>query len=154
MEQPFRAAAALVRGAPISRVEARMRGNGTSGYNSHVRSVNIAELKDQLSSFLQRVRAGQELVIRDRNLPIARIVPLRGEEMELDELSLVATGQMTLPKKQFDEQQFWAIGGRAKRSQRLTEAIRRAVEGEREEDHASVLGHKRHRPHMRTRSKL
>ena len=46
------------------------------GYNGHVGTVNIAELKDQLSSFLQRVRAGEEIIIRDRNLPIAKIVPL------------------------------------------------------------------------------
>jgi prevent-host-death family protein len=53
-----------------------------------VGSVIIAELKDQLSSFLHRVRAGEELVIRDRNLPIAKIIPLRGEDMNPEDLSL------------------------------------------------------------------
>jgi len=116
-----------------------------------VRTVNIAELKDRLSSFLQQVRAGEELLIRDRNLPIARIVPLREGEMELEEQSLVASGQLTLPKKQFDGKQFWAIGGRGKKNQKLRAAIQRAVEAEREEGHGGVLGHKRDRPHLRSR---
>ena len=65
-------------------------------------TVSIAELKDQLRSFLHRVRAGEELVVRDRNLPIAKIVPLYGEDMDPEELSLVASGQMTIPKQELD----------------------------------------------------
>ena len=42
-----------------------------SDYNSHMLAVNIAELKARLSSYLQRVRAGEEIVTRDRNLPVA-----------------------------------------------------------------------------------
>jgi antitoxin (DNA-binding transcriptional repressor) of toxin-antitoxin stability system len=39
-------------------------------------AVNIAELKAQLSSYLQLVCAGEEIMIRDRNLPVAELVPL------------------------------------------------------------------------------
>ena len=42
-----------------------------------MKSVNIAELKDRLSLYLSRVKAGEEIVIRDRDRAIARIVPLR-----------------------------------------------------------------------------
>jgi prevent-host-death family protein len=117
-----------------------------------VGTVNIAELKDQLSSFLHRVRAGEELVIRDRNLPIAKIVPLRGEEMDPEELSLVASGQMALPKQELDQKRFWTIGGPMKRSRKIANAIKRAIAAERE-DYAGVLGHKRHRSHLRARAK-
>jgi len=115
--------------------------------------VNIAELKDQLSSFLQRVRAGEELVIRDRKLPIAKIVPLRREEMDLEELSLVAAGQLTLPKQKLDQRRFWAIGAGSRRNRRVLEAIQRAVAAEREENYGGLLGHKRNSSSLRARAK-
>src|SRR5437588_2251240 len=94
-------------------------------------TVNIAELKDRLSSFLHRVRAGEELVIRDRNLPIAKIVPLQGEDGE--ELSLVASGHMTLPTQQLDQKRFWSIGGRMKKSSKLAKAIQQAIAADRKD---------------------
>ena len=39
------------------------------------RSVNIARFKAQLSSYLRSVRKGHELVITDRDRPVARVVP-------------------------------------------------------------------------------
>ena len=38
--------------------------------------VKIAELKDHLSEHLRAVEKGAEIVVTDRNRPIARIVPL------------------------------------------------------------------------------
>jgi len=35
--------------------------------------VTISELKDRLSAFLKKVRAGQTIIIMDRNQPVARI---------------------------------------------------------------------------------
>jgi len=115
-------------------------------------TVNIAELKDRLSSFLQRVRAGEEFVIRDRNLPIAKIIPLHADDADSEELSLVASGQMTLPKGNLDLEQFWAMGGRMKKSRKIADAIQRAVAADRE-DYAGVLGYKRHHSHLRARAK-
>ncbi|PWU04345.1 MAG: hypothetical protein C5B51_17075 [Terriglobia bacterium] len=120
------------------------------GYNGHVRTVNIAELKDRLSLFLHRVRAGEEVLIRDRNLPIAKIAPLHGADS--DELSLVACGQMTVPKQELDQKRFWTIGGRVKPSRKITNAIQQAIAADRE-DHAGVLGHKRDHSHLLTRTK-
>jgi prevent-host-death family protein len=37
--------------------------------------VKIAELKSKLSQYLRSVRSGNEIVIKDRETPIARIVP-------------------------------------------------------------------------------
>lgn len=41
-----------------------------------MKHVRIAELKDRLSEHLRAVEKGAEVVITDRNRPIARIVPL------------------------------------------------------------------------------
>jgi prevent-host-death family protein len=115
-------------------------------------TVNIAELKDQLSSFLHRVRAGEELVIRDRNLPIAKIVPLHGEDGDPEELSLVASGHMTLPAQQLNQKRFWSIGGRTKRNPKIAKAIQQAIAADRI-DYAGILGHQRDHSHLRTRAK-
>jgi len=37
--------------------------------------VKIAELKSKLSEYLRSVRSGNEVVIKDRETPIARIIP-------------------------------------------------------------------------------
>ena len=63
-----------------------------------MRSVNVAELKNQLSKYLSFVKSGEEVVIRDRNLPVAKLVPFSAEEAQEEELLLVATGKMRLPK--------------------------------------------------------
>lgn len=42
--------------------------------------VKIAELKARLSEYLRQVRAGRELVVYDRNQPIARVVPLESRQ--------------------------------------------------------------------------
>ena len=115
-------------------------------------TVNVAELKDKLSAYLHRVRAGEEIVIRDRNLPVAKIVPLGTDEMDLEEASLVASGQMTLPKKQLDVKRLLEIGSGTRPRRGLKRAIRRAVDEDREENDAGLLGHKRHHPHLRSRT--
>jgi prevent-host-death family protein len=40
-------------------------------------SVNIAKAKTQLSALLRRVKAGETIVISERNVPIAELGPLR-----------------------------------------------------------------------------
>jgi prevent-host-death family protein len=49
--------------------------------------VKIAELKDKLSEHLRAVEAGDEVIVTDRNRPIARIVPVLPAEplLELEE---------------------------------------------------------------------
>ena len=39
-------------------------------------TASVVELKARLSEYLRRVKAGSELVITERGLPIARVVPL------------------------------------------------------------------------------
>lgn len=63
-----------------------------------MQTVNIAELKSNLSAFLEQVRNGEELIVKDRNHPIARLMPLSaGEDLDAEEEILVGAGLMRLP---------------------------------------------------------
>ncbi len=63
-----------------------------------MQTVNIAELKSNLSAFLEQVRNGEELIVKDRNRPIARLMPLAaGEDLDAEEEALVGAGLMRLP---------------------------------------------------------
>jgi prevent-host-death family protein len=74
-----------------------------------MRSVNIADLKNRLSQYLSEVREGEELLVRDRNMPIARIVPLSLEhDADAEDLSLVASGQLRLPEARLPAS-FWVM---------------------------------------------
>src|SRR5262245_8579707 len=60
-------------------------------------SVNIAELKNNLSRYIEQVKAGKEIIIRDRNLAVARPLPISGTETPDDELQrLAAQGKIRL----------------------------------------------------------
>src|SRR6267378_3719164 len=67
-----------------------------------MRSVNVAELKNQLSKYLTFAKRGEEVVIRDRNLPVAKLVPFSAEGADDQELMLVAAGKLRLPKVRLD----------------------------------------------------
>jgi len=45
--------------------------------------VKIAELKDKLSAYLRLVREGNEVIIKDRDTPIARLTPYTQRPMRL-----------------------------------------------------------------------
>lgn len=65
-----------------------------------MQTVNIAELKNNLSAYLEQVKNGAELIVKDRNRPVARLVPLTsGENLDAEEEALVAAGLMRLPVK-------------------------------------------------------
>lgn len=79
-----------------------------------MRTVNIGVLKNQLSAYLQYVRNGEEVIVRDRNKPIARILPfplpLPPEgDLEAEAAYLIATGQARAPKGKMDWEAFWAL---------------------------------------------
>jgi prevent-host-death family protein len=105
-----------------------------------MRSVNIAELKNRLSAYLQHVRAGEEIVIRDRNLPIAKIVPLSTADVSSEELALAASGELLLPLETLDERAFWSIGAGPGRKSGIETAAAKAVSKDREERDAGLLG--------------
>ena len=74
-----------------------------------MKAVNIAELKNRLSFYLNEVRAGSEVVVRDRNIAIARIVPISRGSDEGDELRVLASqGKIRLAEDELDKS-FWDL---------------------------------------------
>lgn len=75
------------------------------------RSVGVAELKNGLSSYLTRVKQGEEIVICERGLPVAMLAPLRGAaRFDAEEAALVSAGILTLPQEPIPESLFKQTG--------------------------------------------
>jgi antitoxin (DNA-binding transcriptional repressor) of toxin-antitoxin stability system len=74
-----------------------------------MRTVNIGELKTHLSAYLQYVRNGEEVVVRDRDVLVARISPIRATDHAVDEASLLAAGDKKPPEKEMDWDLFWSM---------------------------------------------
>ena len=71
--------------------------HGHIDYNCGMRTVNISDLKAQLSAHIQFVRDGEEVLVCDRNKPVARLVPCLLEDRSEQEQRLVARGVLTPP---------------------------------------------------------
>jgi len=71
-----------------------------------MRSVGIAELKNKLSSYVAYAKAGETVVIRDRNQPVARLVPFVAEGATEEELELVARGILKWREKEMNWEEF------------------------------------------------
>ena len=69
----------------------------------------VVRLKSQLSHDLRRVKAGEEVVVTERGVPIARLVPVGTRTSDLDDLrdlerqGLIRLGSGRLPKD------FWKL---------------------------------------------
>ena len=63
-----------------------------------MRSVTISTLKAQLSAHLKLVQSGEEVLVRDRNKPIARIIPFVTEDYTEQQQRLIAKGILVPPK--------------------------------------------------------
>ena len=88
----------------------------------------ISELKARLSEYLNRVKAGEEILVTDRSVPVARLVPVKPATLgndglrELERQGLIKVGNGKLPAG------FWKLPrGRDPRA-----AVRRSVLDERE----------------------
>jgi prevent-host-death family protein len=88
----------------------------------------VAELKAQLSRYLSRVKAGEEILVTERGRPVARVVPVGGGQPEheglrdLERQGLLRLGSGKLPKD------FWKLP----RPRDPRAAVRKAVTNERE----------------------
>ncbi len=71
-----------------------------------MRTVNISDLKAQLSAHIQLVKDGEEVLVCDRNKPVARIVPCRLAYSE-QEQQLIARGVLTPPLKKRPASASW-----------------------------------------------
>lgn len=93
-----------------------------------MKSVNIGDLKNNLSQHLKKVRSGEEIVVCDRNQPVARLVPWVGvDDAELRQLA--AEGKLRLGSGPIGDD-FWQLP--AARVSR--ERIDAAVAAERDDD--------------------
>ena len=95
---------------------------------SVVRSTNIADLRNHLTRYLKEVRAGEEIVVRDRQLPFAKIIPL-AKPAEAEDLRLVAAGLMRKAERALPAS-FW----RMRRASVGRKAAADAVGRDRDED--------------------
>ena len=88
----------------------------------------VAELKAQLSRYLSRVKAGEEILVTDRGAPVARLVPVdthapgHAHLRDLERQGLIRLGSGKLPKD------FWKLP----RARDPRAAVRKAVSEERE----------------------
>ena len=81
--------------------------HGHIGYTFVMRTVNISDLKARLSAHIQRVRKGEEVLVCDRDKPVARIVPCRPEDHSEQERRLIARGVLTPPLKRRPSSVSW-----------------------------------------------
>ncbi len=62
-----------------------------------MRTVSVSDLKARLSAHLQLVKDGEDVLICDRNRPVARIIPCHLEDRSEQERRLVARGILAPP---------------------------------------------------------
>ncbi len=68
-------------------------------------TTSVVQLKSRLSEYLRRVKAGGELVITERGVPVARLMPLDAAErrttrrLRLSKTGIVRPGRGKLPKR-------------------------------------------------------
>ena len=93
-----------------------------------MKSTAVAELKSKLSEYLRLVKAGEEILITERDVPVAKIVPIRNGAGDLESLrdlerqGLVKLGSGRLPKN------FWKLP----RGKDAKATVRRALREERD----------------------
>ena len=51
-----------------------------------MKMIGIADLKSRLSEYLAQVRSGEEIVVTDRGVPVARIVAVDTGHADIDQL--------------------------------------------------------------------
>lgn len=91
-------------------------------------TTGVTELKAQLSRYLARVKAGEEVLVTERGRPIARLAPVGSGEAgneslrDLERQGLIRLGSGRLPKG------FWEL----QRPRDPKAAVRKAVAEERE----------------------
>jgi prevent-host-death family protein len=72
-----------------------------------MKTVNISDLKARLSAHIQLVRDGEEVLVCDRNTPVARIVPCHLEDLSEQERRLAARGVLSPPLKRRPASRSW-----------------------------------------------
>ena len=74
--------------------------------NNAMRTVRVAKLKAHLSEHLRIASSGEEVLVLDRNTPIARIVPLAEPAAKTREERLIAMGVLRAPSRDMGEPRY------------------------------------------------
>ena len=74
-----------------------------------MKSVNISVLKAQLSAHIQLVLRGEEVLICDRNKPVARIIPCSSNDYAEQQQRLAARGTLVPPKRRPSGSKPWPM---------------------------------------------
>ena len=75
-------------------------------------------------------QATGRIIIRDRNLPVAKLIPFSPGHASEDELMLVAAGKMRLPEVPIDVDELWKIKtGSVDNSDAITALLKDRDEG-------------------------
>ena len=82
-----------------------------------MRTVKIGALKAKLSAHLEYVKNGEEIVVCDRNTPVAKIVPIKLDDYSEREKRLIARGVLEPRKQRRDPNAKWSIKGLPKISE-------------------------------------
>lgn len=72
-----------------------------------MRTVNLSDLKARLSAHIELVRNGEEVIVCDRNKPVARIVPCRVADQSEQERRLIARGALAPPARKWPGAVSW-----------------------------------------------
>jgi prevent-host-death family protein len=89
----------------------------------------VADLKTNLSRYLSRVKAGEEIVVTERGVPVARLVPVTAVGSDLEDLrDLERQGLMRLGRGKLPRD-FWKL----ERPRDAKGLVRKAVVRERDE---------------------
>jgi prevent-host-death family protein len=95
-----------------------------------MQTVNVTELQTNLLAWLERVRAGEEVLVNDQRRPIAKLVPVEiADEIEAEELEMAAEGLVRLPTKELPES-YWEMEAPVVAQDDIVAAVR----AERDED--------------------
>ena len=70
-----------------------------SSLDRPMKTVNIGDLKARLSAHIQMVKDGEEVLVCERNKPVARIIPCDLEDYSEQEKRLIAKGVLTPPRE-------------------------------------------------------
>lgn len=74
-----------------------------------MQTASIAELRKNLQGYLDYVLTGEEVLVKDQQRPIAKLVPLDlTSNIEAEELEMAAAGLVRLPETTLSES-FWKM---------------------------------------------
>ena len=93
-------------------------------YNSLMIRASVSALKNGLSEYLRKVRAGQTVIVYDRDVPIARIERIESGARDRDQLArLRAAGITRPPSKPLSASEIAALAPSIARRARALEAL-------------------------------